>query len=123
MSSANKTVAYLVTVVERSHSSGAETRWDKIFLSLEGASQYMKDYIAGIAMDFDYPEGWDVDDYNGEKFPKTSYFCLENLKEYLEKIKADKKSRYADEPYWGPYSNYEAQRPIEIFLKETTINQ
>lgn len=122
MTSADKTNAYIVTVVERSHSSGAETRWEKVFLSIDGASTYMKNYIAGIAMDFDYPESWDVDDYKGEQFPKTSFFCVENLKEYLEKMKTDKKARYLDEPYWGPYSEYEVQRPIEIFIKETVIN-
>ena len=111
------TNAYLVKIVERAHSSGCEHWYETTFLSLEGASQYIQKYLAGLAIDYNYPEDWDVKDM-GCEFPSSDIFTVQKLKEHLE---TEKKNMGYDSPIWGPESEYEAQRPREIFVKKTKI--
>lgn len=122
MSDTNATIqptkAYLVKIVERAHSSGSEHWYERTFLSLEGASKYLQQYLKDIAADFDYPESWEVADMGGCEFPSGEIFAVEKLQEHLEK---EKKNMGYDSPIWGPESEYEAQRPREIFLKPTQV--
>lgn len=118
MTETNKPInAYLVKIVERAHSSGAEQWYEKTFLSLEGASKYLQDYLEGLKVDYDFPEDWDVEDM-GCEFPGPEIFSVEKLREHLEK---EKKNFGYDSPIWGPESDYEAQRPRELFLKPTEV--
>ena len=110
--------AYLVKIVERAHSSGAEHWYERTFLSLEGASKYLQQYLKDIAEDFDYPEDWDVEDMGGAEFPGPEIFSVEKLQEHLTK---EKKNFGYDSPIWGPESEYEAQAPREVFLKPTQV--
>jgi hypothetical protein len=109
--------AYLVKIVERAHSSGAEHWYERTFLSLEGASKYMQQYLKDIASDFNYPEDWEVDDM-GCEFPEPDIFSVEKLQEHLVK---EKKNLGYDSPIWGPQSDWECQAPREVFLKTTQV--
>ena len=53
--------AYLVKIVERAHSSGAEHWYERTFLSLKGASDYLKEYLEGLKADYNYPEEVDYE--------------------------------------------------------------
>ena len=105
--------AYLVKIVERAHSSGAEHWYERTFLSLEGASHYLTEYQEGLKEDYDYPEDWDADDM-GCEFPEPDIFSVEKLREHLTK---EKKNLGYDSPIWGP----ESQAPREVFLKPTQV--
>ncbi len=54
--------AYLVKIVERAHSSGSEHWYERTFLSIEGVSKYLQQYLEDLKKDYDYPDDWDADD-------------------------------------------------------------
>lgn len=110
--------AYLVKIVYRAHSTGSEQWVEQTCLSLEGASKFMTKQLSCIAEDYNYPEEWDKDDMSGAEWPSDDIFSVENLKIQLKK---NEKYFGYDTAIWGPYSLYEAQSPIEFFLKMTTI--
>ena len=74
--------------------------------------------LDGYAEERDYPEDWDTEDMNGAQWPSHEIFSIENLTKQLEK---NEKNFGYDTPIWGPESNYEAQAPIEFFIKKTVV--
>jgi hypothetical protein len=110
-------LGYMVEVIFRAHSSGAETKVTGVCLSLKGASEWLMRNFEGYAVDMNYPEDWDVDDMKGAEFPDKSIFSEENLKKILE----TNKKKWYDAAIWGPESIYEAQVPTEFFIKEIPI--
>ncbi len=109
--------AYLVKIVERAHSSGSEHWYERTFLSIEGVSKYLQQYLEDLKKDYDYPEDWDADDM-GCEFPGPEIFEVEKIQEHLTK---EKRNFGYDSPIWGPESEYECQRPREIFVKPTQV--
>ena len=119
MTDANKPInAFLVKIVERAHSSGAEHWYEKTFLSLEGVSKYLQQYLEDLKSDYNYPEDWDVGDMGGAEFPGPETFTVEKLQEHLAK---EKRNFGYDSAIWGPESEWEAQCPREIFVKPTQV--
>ena len=110
--------AFHVWVIERAHSTGSESRRDKVFLSIEGASSYLMDYFHGWCEDHNYPEDWDEEDMDAS-LPFKEMFSVEILLAYLDQ---QKKHRWHKDPIWGPESAFEAQRPIEFFLAPIKIS-
>ena len=111
------TSAYLVIVIERAPSSGAEQRSQAIFLSLEGAVEWLKKQHEAYAEDYYYPDEWDEEDF-GCPFPESSMFTVDLLKENL----ATNEVAYYDKHIWGPYSEYQGQVPLEYFIKKVKIH-
>ena len=110
------TTGYMVIVIERTCSSGAEHRIQRVFLSLEGASAWLMKQHETFAEDWYYPEEWDEEDF-GCPFPESSIFSVELLKENL----ATNEVAYYDKPIWGPYSQYQGQVPLEYYIKKVKI--
>ena len=111
------TTGYLVIVIDRAPSSGAEHRSQHIFLSLAGASAWLQKQHDGYAEDLYYPEEWDEEDF-GCPFPESSIFSVECLKDNL----ATNELAYYDKPIWGPYSKYQGQVPLEYYIKKVKIH-
>jgi hypothetical protein len=109
--------AYLVKIVERAYSSGAEHWYERTFMSLEGVSKYLQEYLKDIATDFDFPDDWDADDM-GCEFPSDDIFTVEKIQGHLIN---EKRNMGYDTPIWGPESQFECQRPREIFVKPTQV--
>jgi hypothetical protein len=108
---------YMTTVGYRTPSSGSESRIHACFKSLEGASKWLMEHFTAWAEDLSYPLMWDEEDMKCP-FPDKSIFSVENLVANLEKN--EKSFHYYS--LWGPYSEYEAQAPMEYFITKTKLH-
>jgi hypothetical protein len=118
---------YLVSSIYRAHSSGWGERIEKIFTSLEKASQYMKECYNDYLLDCNYPEEWEQSDMFTDENMKTPHppptkemgdilFSTDSVSKFLEDTK-----RYHDIIY-GPWSDFECQVPFEITIKKISID-
>lgn len=105
--------AFIVTVISRAHSSGCESKGTSAYATLEEASAAIQKYIEGICVDYNWPEDWDADDFNGEPFPTRALGTVERLRELLDK------NRGQEVVVWGPESNFCYLVPEEILIQET----
>lgn len=105
---------YLVTTIYRAHSSGSESRYDQVCLTLAGASKVLQKFYDDWCTDYNYPEDWDQEDMH-VPFPSRDIFSVAALEKAATKLHPGKLWKSVE--LWGPESDWEAQKPVEILLK------
>ena len=105
---------YLVTSIFRAHSSGSESRHDQVCHSLEGVSKVLLKFYDNWCLDYNYPEEWDQEDMH-VPFPSRQTFSLAAIQKVSARLHPGKLWKQVE--LWGPESDFEAQKPVEILLK------
>lgn len=106
--------SFIVKTITRAHSSGYENSHTESFPTLEEASAYIQKYIKGLYIDYDWPESWDADDFDGEPCPTPELASVERLRELLNTTGPG-----CEAVVWGPESNFCYLVPDEILITET----
>jgi hypothetical protein len=110
---------YTVESITRAHSTGSENKVAKIFLTLEAASDWLKFDLECICQDYMWPDSWDAEEMGGAAPPTSDLFNVSRLKLLL----AQRKNPSESVLVWGPESNFELQRPVEIRILEMKMEE
>ncbi len=121
---------YTVSCVYRAPSSGSETIVTKSFVNIEQAAAYAKKTYLSYLSESYYPEEWDgedmyVDDtrtqHAADPTPELGdkLFAVEMIEKKLAELLKTRGRAPAPALLYGPWSDYQAQRPFEITISAT----
>lgn len=97
---------YLVTYIYRSASSGSESRTNKVFNTIEEASEYIRtEWFDSLCEINEYPSDWDEENL-GRPMPTRDDFTVEAIK----KIRGS--------TLFAPYDNHHAIVQNELLLEK-----